>query len=254
MKTRINHTGRKRIARRDVGIKVDSRDESQFKCSVHPSLSSYGFKGESPVILECYAGPEYARFSFGTVGIAPESAVLDLSQFVTTYKVLFRLKVLDANAPGKLLGLADQVPITRPEIGDDTGQSLITVRPGDIGQRLWKLSFEDEDGRPVLVINDQIKDWKEFTGASSVIFQSAVLPTVFEQTLERILIIENSRFDPDSTDWRDQFIKMAEVVGKRPYTVQDRRDDNTIRSWIDSITSEFSERHSFASRVLRSFK
>ncbi len=251
MRTRINYTGRDRIFRRDVHISVDSRTDSELKCSVNLRLDNYSFPLECPVVVECYHGPQYMRLPFGTVGEVPANSVLDLSEFASAPKVLFRVKVLDFDDHGKLLGLADQVPLTRPDVGE-SGRSLVAVQPYDIGQRVWRLGFDDEEGRPVLYINNQIEDWREFTGPSSVVFQSSVLPEVFSQILQRVLIEEGNDFDPNSDDWRDSFVKMAQDVGGRPYDSQARANPESKREWIETIVDVFAERHSFANQLVRS--
>ena len=249
MKARINHTGRQRILRTNIRIAVDLRTDDQLRCRLERDLDGYEFKPDSPVVFECYNGPQYLRISNGTVANPPQSSVADLSSFATAPKVLFRLKVLDPDGTGKLLGIADQIPLTKPDVDDDVAGSLVRVRAARLDQQLWNVAY-DTDG-PILEINEAVGDWRELVNGSYY-FLPAVLPQFVSSVLTKILIEDETDPETDGETWEDRFVDLAGYSGNRPFTRKQSLDKEQIRQWIDDVVDGFASRHRLADRFIRS--
>jgi len=251
MKSRINHTGRKRILRSSINIAVDRRTEEQLHCRLSRNLDQYKFENDSPTIFECYYGNQYLRIPNGTVGNPPTTSVVDLSEFATAPKLLFRLKVLNPDGSGKLAGLANQIPLTKPGVDDDTTGSLVRVRSSqELEQQVWDIEY-DEKG-PVLRINEGVGDWRELVSGSSI-FLPIVLPQMMCAILSKILIEDQHRPDQGGDSWQDRFIDLSGSSGNRPFTRREHRDTERSREWIDDIVAGFSSRHSLANKFIRNY-
>jgi hypothetical protein len=250
MRARINHTGRQRILRSNIRIAVDLRTDDQLRCRLERDLDAYEFNSNSPVVFECYNGPQYVRISNGTVDDPPPSSVADLSSFATAPKVLFRLKVLDPDGSGKLLGIADQIPLTKPDVDDDVTGSLVRVRAQRLDQQLWNVAY-DTDG-PILEINEAVGDWRELVNGSYY-FLPTVLPHVVSSVLTKILIEDGTDPGSDGDTWEERFVELAGFSGNRPFTRSERLDKERIRQWIDDVVDGFASRHRLADRFVRSY-
>jgi hypothetical protein len=251
MRRRINHTGREKILRSSIKISIDRRIDDELKCRLIRELSGYGFDPGAPVVFECYAGAQYERIAHGTVANPPAVSVFDLSDFSTAPKLLFRVKVLDPKGTGKLLGIADEIPVVKPGIDDDASVSLVRVQPWDLGQRLW--STENDTDGPILAINKEIADWRGFVYGSPL-FLPLVLPQFVSSVLSRILIEDEHQPNTDNDTWEDKFIDLAGTSGNRPFTRAEQSDPDLIRKWIDDVVDGFATKHKFADTFLRTIQ
>ena len=249
MRARINHTGRQRIRRSSIRIAVDLRTDDQLRCRLDRDLDDYGFTPNSPVVFECYNGPQYLRIDNGTVAEPPASLLADLSSFATAPKVLFRLKVLDPDGSGKLLGIADQIPLTKPDVDDDISGSLVRVRAARLDQQIWNIDY-DVDG-PILEINESIGDWRELVNGSYY-FLPLVLSQVVSSVLTKILIEDQTDPESGGNTWQDRFVELAAFSGNRPFTSSERLDPDLRRQWIDTVADGFASRHRLADKFIRS--
>jgi len=249
MKHRTNHTGRQKILRSSIRIAVDLRTDDQLRCRIDRDLDGYGFAPESPVVFECYNGPQYLRIANGTVDEPPASSLADLSSFATAPKVHFRLKVLDPDGSGKLLGLADEIPLAKPGVDDDISGSLVRVRARQLDQQIWNIDY-DVDG-PILEINESIGDWRELVNGSYY-FLPLILTQVVSSVLTKILIEDETDPESGGDTWQDRFVELAAFSGNRPFTSRERLDKELRRQWIDTVADGFASRHRLADKFIRS--
>ena len=145
--------------------------------------------------------------------------------------------------------MADQIPLTRPDISDDAGRSLVRVQPAEMGQLVWRVEY-DQLG-PILQINEMIQDWRGIVSGSPL-FQATVLPAIMDGILTKILIEDGHDPNPESDEWMDRFVQLAAVSGNRPYTRNDNVDYEAKRDWIEAVVEGFAGRHKIADRLIRS--
>ena len=145
--------------------------------------------------------------------------------------------------------MADLIPLTRPDISDDAGSSLVRVRAAEIGQQPWNVDY-DELG-PVLQINKEIEDWRELLSGSSI-FLPAILPAVMDRFLTKIPFEDKHQPNAENDYWADQFVELAATSGNRPFTNSERNDEEIKREWINDVVEGFSGRHRLADRLIRS--
>src|SRR4051812_9243484 len=108
MARRLNYTGRKKIARHDVSVRVHSNGQGLSFDADLSRLGGYRLDPQARVYVEAYrsASTAWERWDFGQVGIItpPPEDRRSLDRFGGADGLLFRVKVTaGGDALGKLL-------------------------------------------------------------------------------------------------------------------------------------------------------
>lgn len=235
--SRINYTGRKRIPRERVTVGIagnapDATVEARF------AISDLGFPATARVVLEAQASWTVQSFEFGTVEHYSPPPNARLTEFTSLVGILFRLKVIGTgDAAGRLLGVADGVK-ANGDAESAAQKSFVVVRPEDLGDRLWKLEFDE--GQPLLLVNSRLGDHQDFARRSDV--GALVLPDV----LQRILV--KAAADGDDDDGSNPpWVANALSLGTRLTGRQapPSSDEEAVELWADEAVSAFARRHRF---------
>jgi hypothetical protein len=245
MPRRFNYTNRKKIASSDYTIEL-VQDKGGLSFRAELDLTSYRLDPRARVFIEAYKSVStlWKRFDFGRVGIIIPPADRSLQEFGQPESVRFRIKVTAVGEDaGRLLAEADRITPRLP--GDPVEvphRPLISTEPGNIGDEIWRVHFEDE---PVLVINERIEDWKAL--AHSPVFKAIALPAVMRQVLTRILLIDRLDRDEDDPDeWRTRWITFAESLTGVPECPGplDNLEQNqaAVEGWIDQCVEALTAR------------
>jgi hypothetical protein len=243
MPRRLNYTGRKKINRSDIVIRViEVQDTIHFDASF--TLASYDLDPEAHVYVEAYRGASavWKRFDFGRVGLLRAPAERSLNEFGSADGIRFRVKVCGSGVRvGKLLAEADAVHPRLPSDDEQPGRPLIDTAPDDLRSEIWRLSFDDT--RPVLLINERIPGWSELV--REPLFRALSAPAIMRQVLTKILVIDADEGDEDDEDdWRSAWLTFSSRlagVGPRPTKTQDATADlEELERWIDDAVNAFS--------------
>ena len=110
-KRRINSTGRKRIRRENIDIRMlPAQPGEVLRASAKIDLSSYKFPAEALLAIEAYHRSSGMRFDCGTIGNQSIPQLLVLDQVDQSGSVLFRVKITDSDGErGLLLGSAERI-------------------------------------------------------------------------------------------------------------------------------------------------
>ena len=259
MKRHINHTGRKRIEREHIEIKLRPRegDAPQIFDLTKLDLSSYGFPADALVRVEAALSNAGQVWDFGTVGNPKELS--DAERRITGVDATapFRVFVVDSDGSGKLLGHARHI---RAE--QDSESLLHLEENGELGAEVWRIKFHDDDRQPVLLINKTIE------GISGIVtddpsFYALVIPDVLRAVLTRIVIIDRLERDDDSGRWHVDWLNLSRKYadGKDAPTLRDIHDADDdrgtdAREWIDEVVRNFAAdvlkaAHSYADAIKR---
>ena len=155
-KRRINSTGRKRITRENIDIRmIPAAPGEILRASAAVDLSSYQFPPDALLAIEAYHRSSGMRFDCGTVGSQNIPPILLLDQVDQSGSVLFRVKVTDSGSErGRLLGSAERIqPLSEDE--DKNRRALFPVLYRSLGEQVWKVEINSGD-RPKLVLNRDV--------------------------------------------------------------------------------------------------
>lgn len=234
---RLNYTGRKKIPRSRITIRLVEGPRSTWLFTADYDLSGFDFPPGARVYIEAYNPHSYMRFPFGSIGLPREPDDTRLLSVTPRPLPKFRLKVVDeTERHGLMLGVADKLVPLRPDEDLENRQSLLPVEFCDLGDRAWRLELGDW---PVLELNNRVEGIAEAarTGGN---FLGLVYPEVIRSLLHEIVIVQGQTdLDFDDSDWTSLWLRYAcslPGVGPPPSHVgaNARREE-----WIDDTVQAF---------------
>lgn len=177
------------------------------------------------------------RFSCGSVGrfVLPEDTILRAIPYSDT--VYFRIKVIDETGRhGRLLAYANQIKPSDIEGGKGSHKSILPVNyQADIGQQVWKLSFEGP--APVLLINRKVENGKSLLKSGE--FRALVLPAILREIMNE-LVREYPESEADEENWSGQWMKFTRKnLHVREKPVSEEGNEDEIREWVDDVVNAF---------------
>lgn len=244
MSHRINSTGRKRLLRENVSIRL-IEGKSGGAPSFNAVISIPGelnLDSSARVYIEPYVRRSSMRFDFGTVGNIVVPNDLALSGIDAGTPILFDVKVVDESGQvGRILAAAHAL---RPE-GDEDGigrDSILPLRSMDLGQRVWKLEV-DKDAGPTLCINNRIPDLKSWL-MSDVRYMGMIYPEVVRRMVVECWS-EHSGAD-DNAHWVVAWRTWIQSrLGREPR--EDEISSDGIDMLAEDVVDRFAEMHRYAS-------
>jgi len=232
---RFNYTGRRKIPRSRVRIRVaDEGPRRRFDAELN--FDGLDIPPEASLFVEAYHRAAYRRFDFGTVGDPRPPSERWLDEFPKR-KPLFRVKaVLEENGNARIVAAADKVVPEDSDREEDSRQSLLPVEYEYLGDRIWKLDLESD--WPRLLLNERFKGKGIREAArSGPEFLTLVYPEVFRAILARAL--KEEIFDPDcdDDDWGTLWLRFAcrELGRPRP----PRASEDAAEEWIEEAVNAF---------------
>lgn len=252
----FNYTNRALIAPKDAVIRVlipdlpKGGEPRSIRFTADTRLKDdYDFPSDAPLVIEAYSYLYYKRFEFGTVGQPGPATGAEPHLEADGWEGLrFRLKVIDPQHSGRILGEADRLRpvLLRPglEGGGGTRRPLLSVTSRDIGQRVWKLEFELAG--PTVVINKGNSELRQ--RMEDQLYRWLVFPEVMQRVLERILCVEGIEFDgaqPSAEGWRGDWLDFATDLFEPPPAPgeEPKEDRRKWAEWIDEVVRRLCERH-----------
>ncbi|GAB4476630.1 MAG: hypothetical protein OHK0044_22610 [Burkholderiaceae bacterium] len=200
---RLNYTGRKRIPRARVTVRLVAAPAGGWAFDAEFDLQGEAFPADSSVFVEAYNATSYMRFDFGTVAQPRQPPDLRLTDITPGPLPKFRLKVVDRRY-GLLLGVADKLLPLQPQEALARKQSLLPVEFRDLGDRIWRLDLSDW---PVLELNQRVGYLGE-VARSADSFMALVYPEVVRRILHEALVVqEQTDPDFDEDDWTSLWLR-----------------------------------------------
>lgn len=233
-KLRIQFTGRKRLTSNDVSIVLHDQAEPLAFAINRLSLERHDLPGNALVRVEAYRRTVYVPFELGTVSnlTIPEGDTPLTDFYMPPDGIRFRVKVTATDEPTAGQLLAESGSIT-PVWSSGSKESMLTVRPADLGHEVFRLDMDDE---PVLLINDKIDQWRQV--ARSDHFASLVYPGVLRTILTEILRQEELDLN-DSGDWRVPWLRLAIRQNRANPLPANASDEADSIQWIDDAVAAF---------------
>jgi len=230
---RFNYTGRQKIPRSRVRIRVEELGRRR-RFDAELALDGLGLPRKASVYVEAYYRAAYRRFDFGTVDDPRPPSVRWLDG-IPARKPLFRVKVVLAeDGIARILAAADRIVPEDSDRDEDARQSLLPVEYEDLGGRVWALDLDSD--WPRLRLNKRFEGIRE-AARSSPEFLSLVYPEVFRAILERAL--KEGRFDPDcdDDDWGTLWLRFACQELGCPHPPEDSEEESA--EWIEGAVNQF---------------
>lgn len=247
-KRRINSTGRKRINRENIEIRmIESAAGHPLRAEASLDLSQYRFPPAALLSIEAYHRSSGMRFDCGTVGNQNIPPVLVLDQVEQTGSVLFRVKVTDAEGEvGRLLGSAERIqPLSEDE--DKHRRALFPVLYRSLGDQVWKVEINPDD-RPKLILNRDVPDIRHRLKADPFM-KGMLFPPAFRIVAEALAREpdDDDEEDAESPTWQAEWLKFCQerlgIAEPLPSSVEDRH------RWVEDAVDRFATEYGFVKDI-----
>lgn len=240
MKRIINYTGRKKIKRENISIRFIRKNDRIIAFSVDRlDLSDLELPQNALLYVEAYYRTELKRFDFGTAGKIINRSPCDLTDLAYPENLRFRIIVIDSSNK-KVLAHADRIV---PDKSSDI-KSILPVEFSDLGNEIWKIKYEGDEGSPILIINRNIPNIHNIAKHDPQ-FVLYVYPAIFREILTYIIFVDglDSIIEPN-IEWHNDWLKFIRRLGIEIPEILERDGDNFDKenalSWIDKCVSVFS--------------
>ena len=241
MKTTLNYTGRTKIPKKKISIKLDEENENPQYFTVSIDFEDLDVDENVGIIVEAYHRTEIERFELGSVEDVSEDT--RLKKYLGPIKHLGNLKfrLLFTDSKGRIIKMAESV---KPE--EEDSDPMLPVVFSDIGQNVWKIKYEGEDGAPELYVNKKIPSIESVIKTDSR-FILSVYPEVLSKVLRRIAYYEDvSALEDMENDWRYMWIKYAEDLANletpEDFDGSKRNQRRTLENWIEDAVDNFTDK------------
>jgi hypothetical protein len=214
---------------------------------------------DTNVVVEAVASgsPMVLRFPFGTAfDPKPPSSGTDITELPGD-TINFTVKLVDVTQEfGRLVGLCENIQSKSPGEDSECGkQSILPVAPIDLGQRVWRISYESN--RPHLQVNKNVPDIM-YIAQNDPRFFALVYPEVIRQVLVRSMIVEQHyEVTNDDDSWKDQWLRYAILwhpdQEMPPADLADPLDDDgreQLEVWIEEAVRGFCLKKGAASLLI----
>ena len=241
-------------------------ERSDVPCGIGPERF-----GNAEVFIEGSRQTFWQRRSAGRACDLAEAATrgqplrLDFDEFDSLEGVRFRLKVTGRSDHNRSRLLAVAHGLRVAGLPDDVdGRSLLPVITEDLGQRPYRLDFDD--GGPLLVLNSLLGP-KEAVAIDPTIV-SLVLPAAIRQIAVRLLADSHGISDAElnvSSDWRADwfgFLRDRLKIHRLSLNSSDEADlgefdgqdsgDEDQEVWAESVVDAFCSHNTLKDRLLSS--
>lgn len=248
MSFRINSTGRKRILREHIRIRLNESDAGQapsFTADIQLP-AELKLDPAAKVYVEPYVKSSSMRFDFGTAGNVAHPETCLLSDIDAGAAVLFRIKVVDETGEvGRILASANGIRPENDADGDER-RPLLPLVSAHLGEEIWKLEI-DKDAGPSLIVNSRVPDLIE-TLKRDVHLQGVIYPEVVRRLVHDIFL-DSNEYDED-TDWVKDWKEWFEAQLGREIAEEEVDDTDAVHSLADDVTVAFANKNRFASNLI----
>lgn len=239
MKRTLNYTERKKIGRERIEMYLNTENGNVVSFTLSRlDLNGLDLPGSANVFTEAYYRTELKRFNCGNVSKLRNPFTGDLREMVYPQYLRFRILVVDT-IDGRILAHADKISFQHPA----ERKSILPVEFKDLGNEMWSIEYEDDEGGPILCINNKIPNVQGIaqTDPSFFIF---LYPAAFREILTHMIFVDGieSMNDP-AVEWHANWLTFSRYLGVEPPVSLNPGDasfdrDDAIK-WIDENVKAF---------------
>jgi hypothetical protein len=226
---RFNYTGRKKILRDDVKIRLHGGFNDTPIVDAALDFKDYGFPPECSIFLEPQSKTRFMRIELGEVANSVRRNGIKLTEFDDAIDIDFRVKVVDPSK-GLLLGIAENVrAYSKDDQLNDNQESILPVSSVDLSSHgvLWRVVQDDQ--RAVLEIERELGSRDQVV--RSLTFRAFILPAAMRQILVKLLS-DDQAWDSELSDPQELSTRWLLFTRQIGAGVPEKDMDNV--EWIDN--------------------
>ncbi|MDH2420074.1 hypothetical protein [Cobetia amphilecti] len=244
---RFNFTGRKKIFREDVSIKLCGGFDERPVVNVSVNLADYSLSPDSIVFLEAQSRTRFSREKLGGVSPSVRKNAISLEQFDDAEGLSFRIKVVD-ECRGLLEAIAENIkPYDKDDNPADHHKSILPVASADLLSygALWRVDYDDQNA--TLQIEQELGSKDQVV--RSLLFRGFILPAAMRQILAKIVYGD---WDPDLSDPEELSTRwllfVKQIGGDVPEVNTDDHED-----WLDDAVRYICNRIGVRNQIIEEF-
>lgn len=244
MKRVLNYTGRKKINKEKVSINFVRRDNSVIAFDLKKlDIDDLQLPDDAKIFVDAYYRTELKRFDFGTVAERVYPPSLSLTDLANRENLKFRILIVNQS---DCRILAHAAGINTFETAEK--KSILPVEFKDLGNEIWRIEYEGDEGSPILCLNNKIPNIQNIARQDPH-FMIYVYPAVIREILIHMIFIDevDSIANP-SVDWHGDWVKFSTSRGVNPPQTLNHTDENFDKDaalkWIDSVVTAFCNSYS----------
>jgi len=225
---RFNYTGRKKVLRDDINIRLQGDFHEKPIVDVALNLDGYDFPPEGDVYLEPQWKTRFMRVHLGRVSNNLRMNGIPLHDFHDAEGLDFRIKVVD-QGEGLLLGIAENVkPYNKDEELDQNQQSILPVSTVDLSGYgvLWRIYY-GEDQQATLQVERELGSREQVV--RSLFFRGFILPAAMHQILVKVVAEDWDEELADPVELSTRWLLFAQQIGAG---LPDKKADDN-EEWIN---------------------
>lgn len=243
MKRRLNYTERKKIVRKQFSIILIRQNGSVVSFYLDRlDIDDMGLPGDARIYVEGYYRTERKHFDFGTVARRVHPPSCNLTDMAYPENLKFRILIVNP-ADNKILAQADRIT---PE--ETQKKPILPVEFKDLGNRIWCIEYEGDEGAPILCINSKIPNIQNIAKQDPQ-FLIYVYPAVVREILTHMVFIDKitSPIDP-AVEWHANWLKFSRILNVQPlenlnHTENSNFDKDEALKWIEEVVETFSNKY-----------
>jgi hypothetical protein len=227
---RFNYTGRKKILRGDIKVRLHGEFNEKPTVDVSIDFDGYDFPLGSSVFLEPQWKTRFMRIPLGCPVKCLRQNSIVLDEFDDSEGLDFRIKVVDEQR-GVLLGVAENIkPYNKDDKLDDNQVSILPVTSVDLSTygTLWRIEYHDQ--KAVLQIEHGLGSREQVV--RSLWFRGFILPAAMRQIL--VKVVSDGEWDEELSDPDDLSTKWL-LFSKQLGAGLPGKSAEDIEEWIDTV-------------------
>lgn len=225
---RFNYTGRKKVLRDDIKIRLQGDFKEKPIVDVALDLGGYDFPPEGDVYLEPQWKTRFMRLPLGRVSNNLRINGVRLDDFDDAEGLDFRIKIVD-EGEGLLLGIAENVkPYNKDDELDQNQQSILPVASVDLSGDgvFWRIKYEGQQA--VLQIERELGSREQVV--RSLFFRGFILPAAMRQILVTVVTEDWDEELSDPEELSTRWLLFAHQIGAG---LPDKNAEDK-EEWIDA--------------------
>jgi len=244
---RFNFTGRKKILREDIVIRLRGEFHERPVVDVSVDLADYQLSPESTVFLEGQSKTRFSRKELGRVSPSVRRNAISLEQFDDAEGLSFRVKVVDKRR-GLLEAIAENVkPHDKDNKPDQNHKSILPVSSADLSSygALWRINYDDQNA--TLQVEQELGSKDQVV--RSLLFRGFILPAAMRQILAKIVYGD---WDPELSDPDELSTRWLLFARQLGAGVPDENTDDH-EGWLDDAVRLISGQISVRNQIIEEF-
>lgn len=248
MRRTIGYTGRKKLDRSDVDVKLEETENGKRVSLVLANHSAFdSMPTTCRVNLRLFEGQYSENITFGTLGEVRngvEPVELENHEAFSAPSAQLRLVEAEGERCGLVRGSTNRwrLRMEGEDSGGEASSGILPLRRMNIAPQVWILDIQ-ENSYPTLYIDASIHDpysWAE----SNTVFASCVLPVVVRDVFNEIFDLYSDTGQQWVTDWIDWAEDLLKTNFDPNATDEDRKE------WIEDLIKAFCRQHNFLGKLI----